>query len=589
MAMSAFHKTPIKNVSNEKDDAPISPDSRRENYLRQVARNCAKVLEAYRMLLRELGFTKNHWRLINALTRIGRDRLKPFKASHTLLLDEYRQDGEAIETPKTIQRDIHKFKDEEKSLGLEGEIIKYWQGTVDRTGKNQSSRFQNKLLRYALEAINLAIDTSNSFEYSSQALEAACKMVAAKIPRNEIQQVTITNIASQRLEAVKKGFSLEKQTTRLVNDLSHYFCEFVKEGADADFLAQLGGKIVSDALNKAIGKIENKSDHYPDKEHGGGDCIIDKNVHHTSSLQEHNAQNSSIDPDRSTDSVNQATTMIEAFESVGTLAFDVTLLNQEGEKTDFTPEVSSECLEASLLDLLHNCQQAQLNIIIRPKSNKSNIRYVQLDDLNNARLEKVESFSVLTIETSPANHQAWLAIENASDEIVRRLKKGIGADVSASGATRIAGSFNFKKKYAPNYPCVKLHTINKGRIVAIDELEQAGLLVREEKQPTQPPRHAPTIARGATRFPSYTRCLADAPQAKNHEGKDRSAADFEFCLIANDRGFEPEAIAQRLMIESEKAQRKGNAYALHTAQRAAQMVAQKRATCSKTPPIEQAF
>jgi len=77
-------------------------------------------------------------------------------------------------------------------------------------------------------------------------------------------------------------------------------------------------------------------------------------------------------------------------------------------------------------------------------------------------------------------------------------------------------------------------------------------------------------------WPSYARCLAGAPGAKNHKGKDRSAADFEFCLISIDRGWTAEATANQLLLESEKAQLLGRGYALHTARRAAEIVSRRR-------------
>ena len=41
-------------------------------------------------------------------------------------------------------------------------------------------------------------------------------------------------------------------------------------------------------------------------------------------------------------------------------------------------------------------------------------------------------------------------------DFARRLRKGTGADPTASGATRVAGSLNFKDKYAPDFPRVAI-------------------------------------------------------------------------------------------------------------------------------------
>jgi len=170
-----------------------------------------------------------------------------------------------------------------------------------------------------------------------------------------------------------------------------------------------------------------------------------------------------------------------------------------------------------------------------------------------------------------------VAVRDASPETIRRTKKAAGADVNASGATRLAGSYNFKSKYAPNYPRVRLHSIAPLHAVTVGELDRAGLIAPAEHPPCAP-GHAPThrLRHRVLVWPSYTRCLADAPGAKNHEGKDRSAADFNFCLISIDRGWSVEATANQLMAESEKAKSTGYNYALFTAKRAASLVSSRR-------------
>jgi hypothetical protein len=50
----------------------------------------------------------------------------------------------------------------------------------------------------------------------------------------------------------------------------------------------------------------------------------------------------------------------------------------------------------------------------------------------------------MIIQTSPGNHQGWLAVEGANPDLVRGLRKGAGADQTASGTTRVAGTQNFR-------------------------------------------------------------------------------------------------------------------------------------------------
>ena len=101
----------------------------------------------------------------------------------------------------------------------------------------------------------------------------------------------------------------------------------------------------------------------------------------------------------------------------------------------------------------------------------------------------------LIIETSPGNHQAWLALPGEHDrEFARRVRRGVGADFTASGATKIAGSLNFKDKYAPDFPRVTIREAQPGRMTSPAELERMGLVAPLENfAPLSPAR--PLFAR----------------------------------------------------------------------------------------------
>ena len=93
----------------------------------------------------------------------------------------------------------------------------------------------------------------------------------------------------------------------------------------------------------------------------------------------------------------------------------------------------------------------QRNIIVRPHG--ASVTFIQLDDLKADRLPALAPRLFLALETSPGNYQAWLALSGNEDkDFARRLRKGAGADPTASGATRVAGSLNFKDKYALSLP-----------------------------------------------------------------------------------------------------------------------------------------
>jgi RepB DNA-primase from phage plasmid len=114
----------------------------------------------------------------------------------------------------------------------------------------------------------------------------------------------------------------------------------------------------------------------------------------------------------------------------------------------------------------------------------------------------------LALETSPGNYQASLALPGAEDkDFARRLRKGTGGDTTASGATRVAGSLNFKDKYAPSFPRVEIHAAYAGRRASADQLERLGLVAKPEAV-AQPLRISPArLSPGSNRrWPSYARC-----------------------------------------------------------------------------------
>jgi DNA primase RepB-like protein len=274
--------------------------------------------------------------------------------------------------------------------------------------------------------------------------------------------------------------------------------------------------------------------------------------------------------------VAEASVMLDLFEGLGIQLFSLTFTDDTGRKIAFKRNRSIESLRTELPCLLIASCENRLNVIVRPIAARA-LSLIQLDDLSASQLDRVSAFSFLVLETSPENFQAWVVVTDAIPATIRGVKKAAGADLNASGATRLAGSYNFKSKYAPNYPRVRLHSIAPLHVVTVGELDRAGLIARDEHAP-RAARHAQTHRRGQRLlvWPSYARCLADAPGARNHEGKDRSAADFNFCLISIDRGWSVEATANQLFAESEKAKSIGYNYALFTAKRAASVVSSNR-------------
>jgi len=273
---------------------------------------------------------------------------------------------------------------------------------------------------------------------------------------------------------------------------------------------------------------------------------------------------------------SEAWAMLDSFASVGTTCFDVTWTTRAGTKEWFRRGVSRDDLARSLPAMLDAAPARQRNVIVRPHG--PGVTFIQLDDVEAEALARLAPAVFLILETSPGNFQAWVAMRGKEDkDFARRLRKGVGADATASGATRVAGSLNFKDKYAPDFPRVVIRQVSPGRMTGADELERLGLVAPAEELP--PLRISPALPRSGTdnrRWPSYARCVEGAPLNSEENGPDISRADFVWCMTAITWGWSTDETADRLMEESTKAKENGRAYAELTARNAALAVERRR-------------
>lgn len=279
--------------------------------------------------------------------------------------------------------------------------------------------------------------------------------------------------------------------------------------------------------------------------------------------------------------------MLDAFASVGITAFDLTLTNIKEDKKGrqevrgYEENQTLADLRRSMPRLIADATRQQNNNIIRPH-NPSGVTVIQLDDLGTEKIERLAEHSFMVICTSPGNHQAWLAVNDAPAEkepakdFVRRLKKATDADATASGATRIAGGFNFKLKYAPTFSRIEITHTKPGYVTSCAALEQAGLVApREEPRLPLPAYTRRVTASGRPsrkKWPSWQMCVQGAPMRHGEDRPDISRADFLYARISSEWGWTKEEIADRLMVVSPKAKENGYHYALLTATNAEQSV-----------------
>lgn len=283
--------------------------------------------------------------------------------------------------------------------------------------------------------------------------------------------------------------------------------------------------------------------------------------------------------------LDEASRMIDTFASCGATSFVVTKLELEWpshKKAKWGKHYSLESLREKLPGIVRTAAvrhpmrlpdgqevMAGENVIIRPTG--PNVAFIQLDDLKTPeQLERVRQAAFIIHATSPGNCQAWLAVSGVPDDkeafktLMRRVRAAVGVDTndkSASHATRLAGTENFKTKYGPDFPTVQIVEAHPGRIMSPEQLEQMGLVAAPEPEVAV---SAFAVRAGQGRggahhprsnkvWPDYARSLAGAPPRLQGSGPDRSMADYIWCMTAIDWGWSIEKTAAKLAEVSEKA------------------------------------
>jgi hypothetical protein len=286
-------------------------------------------------------------------------------------------------------------------------------------------------------------------------------------------------------------------------------------------------------------------------------------------------------PDRY--SVIDARKMLALFAGFGVRTLDVSFTDINGEVARFVRNAPIRELNRRIGAILASAEEQQLNMIVRPPPGPP--VFLQLDDLISESVSVITPIAFMVIETSPGSNQAWLAFEEPVDlEFARSLRRGVQADLHASGAVRIAGSVNFKQKYAPAFPSVRITHGSPGLVTTPSEIQELRLLAEaSESQFTTEHfhRNVEVVRRG---WPSYQQCVECAPTNRDGTGPDISRADFTWCLLAIDWGWPVEATANRLMEESRKAKVSGVRYARRTAARAAEAVQRRKLTLGQIQP-----
>lgn len=268
------------------------------------------------------------------------------------------------------------------------------------------------------------------------------------------------------------------------------------------------------------------------------------------------------------DRVKESLVMLEAFASVGIRRFNLTqtTIDRGRVPNGYRPGRNLAAMRLMLSQLVPRAWDLHQNLIVRAWDAPGAV-LAQLDDLDSGKLVRARLWAFLAVETSPGNYQAWLSIAGGTKDVVDSLKRGFQADPRANCSGRVAGSPNCKPKYLPDFPMVRIVSVNSGRQVQPAEIEG-------ELAPREPARFWWGSAKTSRDWPDYERCLRGAPHKKDGT-PDRSSADFVWCKWALDRGHPPAAVMARLLEVSEKGrqewQRGNENYVLRTVESAGRL------------------
>jgi RepB DNA-primase from phage plasmid len=263
--------------------------------------------------------------------------------------------------------------------------------------------------------------------------------------------------------------------------------------------------------------------------------------------------------------VAEALRMLDLFASVGAESFNITHTDIEQQKRGFRRAQTLSQAKGSMPHLVPAAERRRNNLIVRPLSSAATL--VQLDDLSPASLARIAPAAFLALQTSEKGVQAWVAVKDAGPGFSARLKDGLGADREASGSTRLAGTLNFKPRYAPHFPVVRIIDGKPGHVVTTADLEALGVVAPEKAAAPAPSPGTFAATSRTSKWPSYQQCLDGAPLGSSGQPK-RTSADFVWCKIAISWGHNIDETAARLLDVSTKAKENGERYARQTAEHA---------------------
>lgn len=223
-------------------------------------------------------------------------------------------------------------------------------------------------------------------------------------------------------------------------------------------------------------------------------------------------------------------------------------------------------------------QNSSLCLSFRASSSSEKVHLFQLDDISPSVVELVRPYSLFTIETSPGNFQAAIAVQGLEKDDVnrfyRKLKSFFKADPGANGSFKVVGSLNAKKRYLncrTGAPTVLLHHHFNHRIVDRHDLDELGfsfdLFPKTRKVLKTSNKYVP--CRKTEKAPDgyfgnvYRKHLGRVRKKIDGITPDYSLVDFIFSCETLRAGYSFETVVEELRTLRDKAKKRVD-YAIYT-------------------------
>ena len=129
--------------------------------------------------------------------------------------------------------------------------------------------------------------------------------------------------------------------------------------------------------------------------------------------------------------------------------------------------------------MLDQAPARQRNVIVRPHG--AGVTFIQLDDLKADQLPPLAPAVFLTLETSPGNYQAWVALPATKTRILRGGCAKAPAPMRPPAAPRASPAASISRTNTRlHFPRVAIRAAQPGRLTRAAELEQLGLVAAPE-------------------------------------------------------------------------------------------------------------